>query len=102
MGIILPRLPEGFRYTEISMDDEKQMLAISSTKKKEKKSDILMFFTFFEYFPKLIFQQVLEVCTEQVKIFKNYLHSIFPYYKYKKIPYRFENPCSEIQFVALK
>jgi len=63
IGIILPRLPEGFRYTEISLDDEKHMLAISSTKKTEKKSDILMYFTLFEYFPKLIFQQVLEVCT---------------------------------------
>lgn len=58
---ILPPLPIGFRYAELAMDDETHLLAISSTKKSDSKDDILMVFVLYEYFPDLVFKQVLQV-----------------------------------------
>lgn len=69
MDINLPKLPEGFRYAELSMDEEKHMLAISSTKRHEKKCDVLMIFTLYEYYPKITFQQVVEVCLNSICIY---------------------------------
>lgn len=61
------QLPNGSRYTELSLDDETHLLAVSSV--KNPKGDLLMNFALYNYFPKLSFQGLLKVSL--VKIYIN-------------------------------
>ncbi len=52
-------LPDGYRFSELAIDDETHTLAISSV--KNPKADNLMVFALYEYYPSLVFEQLLQV-----------------------------------------
>lgn len=56
-------LPDGFLFSEIYLDDETGLLAVSSQKKFEKKIDILMVIVLYQCDTYLMFLQLLEVFT---------------------------------------
>lgn len=55
-------LPEGYRFSELAVDNETHTLAVSSI--KNPKSNVLMVFAMYEYYPQLIFIQLLQACSE--------------------------------------
>lgn len=55
-------LPDGFLFSELSLDDETGLLAVSSQKKFEKKIDILMVFALYQSDTSVMFKQLLKVC----------------------------------------
>nr|CAH0110494.1 unnamed protein product [Daphnia galeata] len=52
-------LPEGYRFSELAIDDETHTLAISSV--KNPKGNTLLVFALYEYYPHLKFQQLLHI-----------------------------------------
>lgn len=52
-------LPEGYRFSELAVDDETHTLAVSSV--KNPKANTLVVFALYEYYPRLKFQQTLLV-----------------------------------------
>lgn len=54
-------LPEGQKFSDLSIDDETQLLAVSSHKNGSSKLDVLMLFALYDIFPQLVFRQLLEV-----------------------------------------
>lgn len=55
-------LPEGYRFSELAIDDETHTLAVSSV--KNPKGNILVVFALYEYYPCLKFKQILQVFTK--------------------------------------
>ena len=54
-------LPDGFLFSEIYLDDETDLLTVSSQKKFDKKIDILMVFALYQCDTYLLFLQLLKV-----------------------------------------
>ncbi|XP_046639148.1 uncharacterized protein LOC124320346 [Daphnia pulicaria] len=52
-------LPEGYRFSELAVDDETHTLAVSSV--KNPKANTLVVFALYEYYPRLKFQQTLQI-----------------------------------------
>lgn len=63
-GAILEKsdLPNGYKFSGMSIDDETCLITVSSQKICDTKSDVLMVFAIYEYYPSLLFQQLFEVC----------------------------------------
>lgn len=55
-------LPEGYKFSGLSIDDETHLLAVSSQKNcSASKEDVLLAFALFECYPQLSFQELLQV-----------------------------------------
>lgn len=64
-------LPDGYRFSELAVDDETQTLAVSSI--KNPKANNLMVFALYRYYPQLVFDQLLQASV--ILLIKNFDHS---------------------------